>query len=276
LTFVLATATPARAQVHQRRELVRPHHRHRGVPKPSRRPRAAPPRAHATTAESSAPPTATQADAWTADRAHLILSAESLLGISAFRNSHSATTSFGTAKVVESGASVHLLKGAELVVPFDQARVGLDAVVGPGLTLGAGVGYATVGGESELTSDIPNGEVTNESLTRLTVFVLVPRVGYMLAVNRHLAIWLRAGAGYASIHLENDDSGDEQTLSSWDLVVDPMLVVSPLPHLGLLVGPSLNFGLTGNVSIDDPNPAILDRSYTASSYGVNAGLALLF
>ena len=212
------------------------------------------PRRHARPA-----PTPPPTGPWTAARASFILSAESLLGVANIRRSATQTSDFQTRTQTSSGFSVHLFKGAEMLDPFGQARLGLDGVLGPGVTLGGSIGYATFEETVGRTTNTTSG------------FVVVPRLGYMLGPSRYLGIWLRAGIGYARLKLNN--GGESVTQRAVDLVVDPMLVVTPLPHVGLTMGPSLNVGLGGDLRSNAPN---LDVDATSSSYGLSAGLALLF
>ncbi len=158
-----------------------------------------------------------------------------------------------------SGASLHLFKGSEVVDPWGEARLGFDAVLRPGITLGTGIGYATV------AQDAPNNASSDISL-----FIIVPRLGFMLGPSRYLGVWLRAGLGYTSVTVSAAGTTDV-TQRALDLVVDPQLVVTPFPHVGIMVGPALNIGVSGSVS-QDSNRA----DFTSSSYGVSAGLALLF
>ena len=203
------------------------------------------------------PPAPAPTGPWTAARARFILSAESLFGAAHLRQTASATSDGDTAEVSASGFSVHFLKGSDIFDPFGQARLGVDGVVGPGVTLGGSIGYS----KYEQTV----GSVSNE----LSGFVIVPRLGYMLAPSRYVGVWLRAGVGYASLNVDNDGSGLSQHFVG--LVLDPMLVVTPLPHVGVTLGPSLNIGLDGKVKAGG-----LEVDSTTSSYGLTAGLALLF
>jgi hypothetical protein len=73
-----------------------------------------------------------------------------------------------------------------------------------------------------------------------------------------------------------------QTISALDLSLDPMFVFSPIPHLGFLVGPTVDAALRGNETLDqrpalisDPNvPPVYDRDFRLSSFGIAAGVAL--
>ncbi len=157
-----------------------------------------------------------------------------------------------------SGASFHLFKGSEIIDPWSEARLGFDAVLRPGITLGTGIGYATV------TRDDPGPP------HEISLFMIVPRVGFMLGPSRYLGVWLRAGVGYTSVTVATTGNSDV-TQRALDLVVDPQLVFTPFPHAGIMVGPALNVGLSGSASQNSNRV-----EFTSSSYGVNAGLALLF
>jgi hypothetical protein len=212
-----------------------------------------------------AKPPARRVGPWDASYASFVLSAESLFGIGYARQSLEAKVGAEQQTEVTSGASIHFLKGSEFVDPFGAARMGFDGVVGPGFTFGGSIGYSTV----DFTARRNNG--SSESL-RLTELVLVPRIGFMLAPSRYVGVWLRAGVGYANLGLE---SRDGPTFWGVDAIFDPMLVFTPIPHVGLLLGPSLNVGVAGSEDAPKAPPGTTVRN-TWSSYGVSGGIALLF
>jgi len=253
---VLSIATSATAQVRGGMETLRQQRQHA--------------RRRQLTPASSA---ASELGPWTAERASVVVSAESLFGVSYFRESLSAEQNGVQAEVSFSGPSFHLFTGAEQLDPFSRARLGVDAVFGPGVTLGGSVGYSSVSASADATANGVALDVgPDQGLTKSTSFVIVPRIGLVLAPSSYLGVWLRAGVGYASV-TETQSNGPDIEVTGVDAVLDPMLIVTPVPHAGILVGPSLNFGLTGHVTgIDSPVPL----TNTFSSFGLNAGLALLF
>lgn len=212
---------------------------------------------------------------WNAARARFILSAESLLGFTYFRQSADVERDGLSQHTVQSGTELHLLKSGEPSSPYGEARIGLDAVVGPGVTLGGGIGYSTTSEDSvtEVSgSTLPPGDET--STTKLSILVLAPRVGYVLAPSRYVAVWLRLGVTYASLKVTSSTEDLSQGCAA--IKFDPMLVITPLPHVGLMIGPDLNVGVAGSLSGTVNGRPLADERIRSSAYGLNAGLALLF
>ena len=217
----------------------------------------------------SKPPEPARAGPWDASRSRFVLSAESLIGFAYTRQVETARFGSVEATHTTSGPSLHFFKGSEFIDPFGAARLGLDGVVGPGFTFGGSIGYSLYSGTSRTSGA---GASSDEGSLDITIFVVVPRLGVLLAPSRYIGVWLRGGVGYTSVKIEEQQAA---SLHGWALVVDPMLVVTPLPHVGILVGPSLNIGLTGGQ--DQPSaPPGQTFSNTWSSYGVSGGIALLF
>jgi hypothetical protein len=220
--------------------------------------------------------TATVAEPWSAARSKLIVSAESLT-VAAYHHETQSTEQDGvTTEVVQSGFSLNLLKGGEFILPFATTRLGLDGVLPHGLTLGASLGYSSIGGEVEATQTGQGLDETEQAdLPDVSLLVLVPRAGYLFAPNQYFAVWLRGGFGYARMNVDDPDNPSDLTREMFNLVIDPMLISSPMEHVGILLGPQLNVGLTGSVSGQSFGEQIPETTLTHSSYGICLGLALL-
>jgi hypothetical protein len=214
---------------------------------------------------------------WTAARSSVIVSAESLAGISYYRLSGSIEESGAQTTRVESGLWINLLKGAQPNHPFAEPRLALDAVIGPGITLGGSIGYSTRSGDATTTQTLRGFEpqTQDDSLATESVFVFVPRFGYLIAPSRYVGVWLRAGVGYAAVSAKDTDDAFDVTQTSVDIMVDPMLVITPLAHVGFLIGPQLNIGVGGSTSGSVGGESAPDNSMRRSAYGVSAGIALL-
>jgi hypothetical protein len=203
----------------------------------------------------------------------VIVSAESLFGVSFFEESLGVSQSGMQGEASISGPSLHLFEGADAQDPFSQARVGVDGVIGPGVTLGASVGYSVIHRTLRATANAGGqGLSMDEELGSTSSFVIVPRIGFVLALNSYLGVWLRGGVGYTSL-AQTQPSLPETEITGVDLVLDPVLIVTPVPHAGILIGPSLNIGLSGTATGITSEAEVTNKF---SSYGVNAGIALLF
>jgi hypothetical protein len=90
-----------------------------------------------------------------------------------------------------------------------------------------------------------------------TAFTISPRIGFVVALSPSLAIWAKGGISYASVSFGKDP------ITWTELSLDPMLAFFPIPHVGLLVGPAVDIGLSSS-----------KNSTKLSTYGVSAGLAV--
>lgn len=205
---------------------------------------------------------------WTAARASFVLSAESLFGVGYAHQVEHAPDALGRDhEIVASGVVLHLFKGSELTAPLASARLGFDGVIGPGVTLGGGFGYNQF--DQELTAD---GDTASLNIRTL---IFTPRVGYLFAPTRYIAIWPRAGVAY--INMRIGDEASTSHVSATSLMLDPMLVITPVPHAGLFIGPSLSIGLGGGVSETPSNGGpTIDHDVKYSYYGVSGGIGLWF
>jgi hypothetical protein len=183
-----------------------------------------------------------------------------------------------------SGTSVNVLGGSPVgsFNPFSVPFVAAHGVVGSGLTFGGGIGYQT---------DSQKDGLLTKDVSALSV---APRVGYIVDLGSVVSIWIRVGVTYSSQTTERSSECPpntfctpqslKQTRSMFDLSLDPMFVFSPLPHLGLLLGPTIDVALSGTedngpiITTTDPNSPPLgpERELRLSSFGVAAGVALFF
>jgi hypothetical protein len=227
-------------------------------------PRRIHPRVHH--AAHASPPAVAHRGPWTAAHASFILSAESLFGFGYSRQVATETTLGQTQEAVQSATTVHLFKGSEIVSPFSTSRLAFDGVLGPGVTLGASFGFAN-------TSMTTRSDGQSED-TEVRTWIFVPRVGYLLAPSRYLGVWLRAGVGFVDVRFKTE--GTEASSSSFDLVLDPMLVITPMPHAGILIGPSLNIPTSGSNTTTGSTGLSREIDNRFAYYGLSAGIALLF
>lgn len=100
------------------------------------------------------------------------------------------------------------------------------------------------------------------------MFVIAPRVGYVIPVSDGVDFWVRGGITYFSATV-SPDQGDDSTETGLGLGLEGHLVISPIEGFGFTVGPTVDLGLTGSA---DPGGGAeeLDSNYT--NFGLNAGL----
>jgi hypothetical protein len=166
--------------------------------------------------------------------------------------------------------------------PFSTPFASLDGVVGPGITFGGGIGYQ---GDHQ--------ELKDAQTVDLSAFVVAPRVGFIQEIGKVVSVWLRGGVTYSSQKAVTTQAvcpfsscgpPTTQAFSMLDLSVDPTFVFTPFPHLGILLGPTVDVALAGTETFEpivgntDPNsPAITpEREFRLSSFGAAASVALFF
>ncbi len=114
------------------------------------------------------------------------------------------------------------------IFPFSPiARFGVHEFIGDsGLSLGGALVYS----DSSQSFQEQAG----------TTFGISPRVGYAIPFNAALALWLRAGITYIT---ESISGGGNQ----WQFspAGEVFLVISPVSHFGITVGPWVEVGVAG-------------------------------
>jgi hypothetical protein len=128
-----------------------------------------------------------------------------------------------------------------------------------------------------------NGSTQTTDRPTVDIAVFAPRVGIFLEATPTVAVWLRGGITRLAVSSEIDDvdgfdgssSKISSTLSFWDLTLDPQLVISPIPHIGITLGVTLDIGLSGELE-RTVGSTTKTNDVTASSYGVTSGLVAMF
>jgi hypothetical protein len=131
------------------------------------------------------------------------------------------------------------------------ARVGLHYFPWNRVSLGGTVGFEAVSG-SNTYQDNP-GTWTTDVPTENT-FVLSPRVGYALMFTESVGLWFRGGIGYERTKRRFGVEGNNYSRDSLGVAsADVLFIFSPLPHLGILVGPTGDRSFIGGHFSHDQN-----------------------
>ncbi len=117
---------------------------------------------------------------------------------------------------------------------YHNPRVGVDFFIIPRLSLGGAVGFYDHEGDG--------GDG----------FMFAPRVGYAIDISQRWAFWPRGGFSYYS-----EGNYDQLALSG-----EGQFVFLPQPSWGIMFGPTLDLGLSGEVDHDD---------YREHAFGVTFG-----
>ncbi len=138
--------------------------------------------------------------------------------------------------------------------PFVAPRIGFDYFVIDGLSIGGAFAYTSDKEEGDETVGNNNGDLPEE---KSSGFAFAPRVGYCFMFNDTVGIWPRGGFTYASGKDETDNPGNAPDTSAdfsvFDLTLEGMLVITPVPHAGFMVGPTVELPLSGSGEIDQGN-----------------------
>jgi hypothetical protein len=159
---------------------------------------------------------------------------------------------------------------------FTVPRIGFDYVLAPHFTIGGeAVLYITAGASSSLEQDrTAGGSVTTVGATTTrTIFGIAPRAGYLLRLTDLFSLWLRGGFSFYT-------DGDKRTLGNnpssganqFALDFEPQLVITPLPHVGFTLGPTLDVPLFGQIWAD-PNES---ASSATLFFGITGGMVAYF
>jgi hypothetical protein len=168
------------------------------------------------------------------------------------------------------------IAGVNAINPYTMPMLTFHGVVAGGLTIGGGIGYASVSGSHDA-----GGGTTVDDPTHSAVAVS-PRIGYLASMSPTFGIWVKGGITYFSQKEEGttqvcdtfgcSSASYESSISGIAIAIDPMFVLSPVPHVGILFGPTLDIGVSGTMT----ETGTADRDLTLRNFGAAAGLALLF
>jgi hypothetical protein len=139
---------------------------------------------------------------------------------------------------------------------FTVPRIGLDYVLAPHFTIGGEMAlFITAGATQSTQIDQANGGSTTipGAPASRTLFGIAPRAGYVLRLTNLFALWLRGGFSfYTETDTTNVGNNVSGGLNQFSMDLEPQFVITPLPHLGLTIGPTLDVPLFGRIWLD-PN-----------------------
>jgi len=117
------------------------------------------------------------------------------------------------------------------------------------------------------------GIETDTNGDTLTLFGFAPRVGYILSFNDLFAFWPRGGIEFYSLNVKAPDQ-TSVTSSQWALNLEPMFVITPLPHFGITVGPVIDIPISGSQSTSPPGDVTTSVNLTLFHFGITAGVLI--
>lgn len=160
-----------------------------------------------------------------------------------------------------------LIYGDDVDEPvYNSTRLVLDFVVMRRFTIGTDVlASLTLGGDVKKKADKPS----------VSLVGVGPHVGYILAPNSIIAFWPRAGVTYYALTEEN--AAVASTHRQLALSLSALLVITPFPHLGVTMGPTMDVPIAGKVVTRDAVRGMSAESPATSFHvGFSAGLLVYF
>ncbi len=147
--------------------------------------------------------------------------------------------------------------------------VGVHYFIAPSLSLGGVLGFDQSTGTNTY-QDNPgtwNSPLPSESRLRLQ-----PRVGYALMFTPSVGLWFRGGVGYErTSRRANEQARDATSRDSFGLLsADVFFVWTPVPHVGLFVGPHGDLSFAGSYAEHN-----VDNNNRADDWSSNASLQRL-
>jgi hypothetical protein len=163
-------------------------------------------------------------------------------------------------------------------------RLALDYFVTEGVSLGASFMYIVQSGEEETEPE--SGSSNTRDLPTQSVLVIHPRIGYSFIIDETFAIWPRAGITWgraaSESTLTNPTTGasvtSESSRTALDLSLDIPVVISPMEHFAILIGPYVDLGVSGTAetpSLTNPGETT-DVDSKQTSFGLATGVAGYF
>jgi hypothetical protein len=191
------------------------------------------------------------------DKGHFALSAERMFGYV-----HTSEDDGGTKTTFN---SISLLGSpiANIASIYTFPRVGFDGFVAPSVSLGGSLTYFHLS-----SSGSGSGTVSG--------FLVAPRVGFAGRLAPTVWIWPRAGVTY--VNFSTSPTGGSQSSHLFAATVEVPVVVALAPQALLLIGPTLDLGLSGSTTISGSalGGTDLTRDIKETDIGFQVGFALGF
>ena len=204
-------------------------------------------------------------------QSRFVLSAERLFGLSFTSQTREDPAPPGSPDLELSTTNIGIGTNAGLYSPFVQPQFGFDVFVIDHLSVGVALSYWQASGEVEQSGE-PSQDLLDVALFRVT-----PRVGYGMMFNDIIGLWARGGLTYYSVSVEDED-GDKVSTDGLAVTLEGLLMISPIDHVGIHLGPTFDIGITGEAESDpsDPGDPTVSVDDTHRQFGAMAGLSVWF
>jgi hypothetical protein len=201
-------------------------------------------------------------------QSRFVLSAERLFGLSFAKQT--VDVSGPEPDVEVSSTNIGLGTNFAAYSPYVQPQFGFDVFVIDHLSVGAALSYWTASGEGEQGDQ-------SEDLPDRALFRVTPRVGYGMMFTDIVGLWARGGLTYYNVSAEAE-SGTEISQNGLAITLEGLLMISPIDHVGIHLGPTFDIGISGEQEIDpaDPGDPTVSADETHRQFGAMAGLSVWF
>ncbi len=144
-------------------------------------------------------------------------------------------------------------------------RLAGDYFIIDGLSVGAALGVMSYSASAK------SGNTAERDLPSGSAFLFAPRAGYCFMFTEMLGLWPRGGFTYVGGGTDSPDDTSSNGLHLWAFTAEVPFVISPVPHWGFHIGPTMDLGFAGGVSQKRNNTTV---SYDASAteFGLHAGM----
>jgi hypothetical protein len=183
-----------------------------------------------------------------------VISVDQVMPIVAYS---STTITSGGIKTTNSATSISLVTAGvgntTSAISFKMLpRLAFDYIVGPGITVGGSAWVFTNLSASQDVSPSGGGATVSTDQPKATYWGFAPRIGYAVAVGEILALWPRLGVEYGDVEIgtvsQSGITSGGGSVNQLALDLDGLLVITPIHHFGIALGPTAAIPLTGKTN----------------------------
>jgi hypothetical protein len=186
---------------------------------------------------------------------HVAISAERLFG---YVHASRTQTVGGTETTASQDYFTLLTNPVGALSGYGWPRIGIDAFVTRGFSVGGALGFFYLSDQDEDSS---------------TGFLLAPRIGFAVPVGSQVSIWPRVGVTYWHISSNPSSSDTDTSSSAVAVTIEVPVTILVAPRVGFTIGPTVDIGVGGSTSASVGGASIsADQRYT--DIGGHAGLLL--
>ncbi len=197
-----------------------------------------------------------------------VIGAERLFGFSQTSSTIKEKDPATPREIEQNHTSFFFLGSDPQNTPFIAPRIGFDYFIVDSVSVGASITYIS---DAQDGKTIAGGTTTPQDDVKTRSFLFAPRAGYALMFGETFGLWPRAGVTYLSTTVETG-AASETSASMLALSVEGNLVITPVPHVGFLIGPTLDFGFTGSGEEKAAAATTQYDSVKMTTFGLQAGL----